>query len=77
MAKSKKTPTVESLNAQVEKMFESVSFLIPLCNCPKCDAYAIVALTPKQRLAQPDDTSHVCHPALGGCNHGFTLETER
>ena len=49
-----------------------VTALKPLCHCPNCGAHAIVALTPEQRLAQPDDTTHVCHPALGGCNHGFT-----
>lgn len=43
-----------------------------LCPCPLCGAHAIVALTPPQRLAQPDDTTHVCNPLLGGCNHGFT-----
>ena len=51
--------------------------LVPLCNCPMCEAHAIVALTPEQRLAQPDDTTHVCHPLLGGCNHGFTDERTR
>lgn len=49
----------------------------PLCNCPKCGAFAIVELTPRQRLAQPDDTTHVCNPALGGCNHGFTDSRSR
>lgn len=51
-----------------------VTILKPLCDCPACGVRAIVALSPAQRLAQPDDTSHVCHPALGGCNHGFTLK---
>lgn len=49
-----------------------VTLLKPLCACPQCGARAVVELTPEQRLAQPDDTTHVCHPALGGCNHGFT-----
>lgn len=49
-----------------------VQVLNPLCDCPLCGKHAIVELTPEQRLAQPDDTTHVCHPTLGGCNHGFT-----
>lgn len=50
----------------------TLQVLKPLCDCPLCGKRAIVELTPEQRLAQPDDTTHVCHPALGGCNHGFT-----
>ena len=41
------------------------------CACPKCGATAIVALPPPLRAVQPDETTHVCMPALGGCNHGF------
>lgn len=26
------------------------------------------------KIKQPDDTTHVCHPAIGGCNWGFELE---
>ena len=55
----------------------TVQYLEPLCQCPLCGAYAIVELTPAQRLAQPDDTTHVCHPALQGCNHGFTDSRQR
>lgn len=43
-------------------------------HCPLCLAFAIVELTPAQREQQPDNTTHVCNPALGGCNHGFTTE---
>lgn len=39
--------------------------------CPFCLAKAVLKLTPKLTSAQPDDTTHVCHPALGGCNQGF------
>ncbi len=40
--------------------------------CPMCGAdHAIVALPPSLLAAQPDDTTHVCHPSRGGCNHGF------
>lgn len=51
--------------------------LKPLSDCPSCTARAIVLLTPRQRLAQPDDTTHVCHPLLGGCNQGFTDSRSR
>lgn len=39
--------------------------------CPMCGACAITALPPPLLKVQPDDTTHVCNPALGGCNHGF------
>jgi hypothetical protein len=39
--------------------------------CPMCGALAVVPLTPRQLAKQPDDTTHVCHPVFGGCNHGF------
>lgn len=55
----------------------TIQLLEPLCSCPLCGKRAIVELTPEQRLAQPDDTTHVCHPALGGCNHGFTDDRTR
>lgn len=41
--------------------------------CPMCYLNTVVPLTPKQLAEQPDDTTHVCHPALGGCNQGFSL----
>jgi len=39
--------------------------------CPLCGMFAVVPLTPKQLAAQPDNTTHVCHPAFDGCNVGF------
>lgn len=45
--------------------------------CPQCHTWAIVELTPKQRLSQTDDTTHICHPGLGGCNTGFTDDRTR
>lgn len=39
--------------------------------CPLCSAVAVVKLPAPIRKQQPDDTTHVCHPSLGGCNHGF------
>lgn len=46
--------------------------LKPLCDCPRCGRHTIVELPPLMRLQQPDDTTHVCDPTRGGCNHGFT-----
>lgn len=43
--------------------------------CPLCGAAAIVPLPDPVRAAQPDETTHVCLPALGGCNHGFVKMT--
>jgi hypothetical protein len=40
--------------------------------CQFCKALAIVALPEQIRAMQPDDTTHVCHPNAGGCNHGFS-----
>jgi hypothetical protein len=65
------------MTAPAPKVPASAVPLIPLCPCPRCGVPAIVELTPAQRLAQPDDTTHVCHPLLGGCNHGFTDERTR
>lgn len=39
--------------------------------CPSCGKLAIVPLTAFERTEQPDQTTHVCHPAIGGCNGGF------
>lgn len=39
--------------------------------CPMCGYIAVLALPASLREIQPDATTHVCHPALGGCNHGF------
>lgn len=40
--------------------------------CPKCDVLAVVPLDEKKvkELGEPL-TTHMCHPALGGCNAGF------
>lgn len=42
--------------------------------CRFCGVQAIVALPPHLLTIQPDDTTHVCHPGLGGCNHGFAID---
>lgn len=40
-------------------------------SCPQCGAKSVVPLTRLQLAKQPDDTTHVCHPMLGGCNQGY------
>lgn len=42
-----------------------------LATCPLCGVLAICELPKFLKDAQPDDTTHVCHPSFGGCNHGF------
>lgn len=42
--------------------------------CPMCKKHAVVALPAELRAEQPDETTHVCHPSAGGCNHGFALD---
>lgn len=42
--------------------------------CPICDTVAVVNLAPHELAKQPDETTHVCHPVLGGCNHGFSVD---
>lgn len=46
----------------------------PFRKCPLCGVFAICQLPPKLRAQQTDGTNVVCHPAHGGCNHGFELE---
>lgn len=41
-------------------------------NCKFCRAPAVVRLPDALIAIQPDDTTHVCHPAVGGCNQGFS-----
>ena len=56
------------------KMIErdgSTTDIGPARPCLLCGAVAVVRLTPTQRAEQPDGTTWVCHPALGGCNWGF------
>ncbi len=44
--------------------------------CSFCSKVAVVDLAPHLLAQQPDDTTHVCHPVLGGCNQGFSLAGE-
>lgn len=45
-------------------------------HCPFCAMAAVTPLPEAIRAKQPDNTSHVCNPYIGGCNHGFTMEGE-
>lgn len=43
--------------------------------CPLCGAEgSMMPLPPPILMQQPDETTHVCNPAFGGCNHGFTMK---
>lgn len=42
--------------------------------CPHCFAYAVAWLPKALLKVQPDDTTLVCVPALGGCNQGFAFD---
>lgn len=44
-----------------------------IADCPLCGVHAIVPLGATLAAKQPDDTTHVCHPGFGGCNHGFAV----
>lgn len=39
--------------------------------CARCGAAAIIALPLSIRMQQTDGTTHVCCPAIGGCNLGY------
>lgn len=41
--------------------------------CPLCGKVRIVVLPPPEAAKQTDGTTHVCHPSIGGCNHGFEM----
>lgn len=41
--------------------------------CQFCNKFAVVKMPAELIAIQPDDTNHVCHPILGGCNQGYSL----
>jgi hypothetical protein len=43
----------------------------PARPCPKCGEGSVLPLGTELLAVQPDATTHVCHPLLGGCNWGF------
>lgn len=48
----------------------------PAIPCSQCGARAVMPLSDEQLKEQPDRTSYVCHPYLGGCNVGFECEPD-
>lgn len=42
--------------------------------CPDCGRRCIVPLPKPMAEQQPDATTHVCHPSIGGCNQGFEVD---
>lgn len=42
--------------------------------CIYCILPAVVLLPPALAASQVDGMNAVCHPLLGGCNHGFEVE---
>jgi hypothetical protein len=53
------------------KRYRSFTLFSP---CPMCGAFALVELEGAALAEQPDDTTHVCLPKAGGCNHGFAKD---
>jgi hypothetical protein len=43
--------------------------------CPACNKPAVVALPAAILAEQSDETTHVCHPLLGGCNGGYVVDS--
>ena len=39
--------------------------------CPRCWVRAVLPLDARMLAQQPDETTHVCHPTLDGCNQGY------
>jgi hypothetical protein len=66
-------PDVETITWIVDGEAHECEVLAGHCNY--CLARAVVALPPPVLAEQPDDTTHVCHPAFGGCNQGWTTYT--
>lgn len=42
--------------------------------CILCGKTAVLPLSPPDLAKQTDGTTHVCHPSIGGCNHGFAMK---
>jgi hypothetical protein len=59
----------ESYVEQVEELYRGERF-----TCTQCGEHAVVPLTDWQKVDINDGTTHVCHPWLKGCNHGFKYE---
>jgi len=58
---------------QRRAMVQTLGFIeLTRLPCQMCGALAMTELPADLAAQQPDGTTHVCHPLLGGCNHGFT-----
>jgi hypothetical protein len=60
----------------VPRKLRGVEAVAPV-KCPMCGRLAVLPLTAALLKFQPDDTTHVCHPDIGGCNHGFAVDKPR
>lgn len=66
---------VERLIATLEPKVTRVSSGPPPPErCQLCGVAAVVPLPPSLLAQQTDGTTHVCHPGMGGCNHGFASD---
>ena len=59
-------------------VLSGVKMMIEPCGllCPMCNKTAIVALPNSERDLVKDGTSHVCHPAFGGCGQAWAQEKD-
>lgn len=62
------------MKARLERVKRDGFVFIEDRKCPQCGAAALCLLPFELMLKQPDGTNIVCHPVLGGCNHGFEAE---
>jgi hypothetical protein len=51
-----------------DKVFHCVPLQLA---CPNCGHASLVELPPPLLAKETDGTNVVCHPNMGGCNHGF------
>ena len=61
------TPCISPFKEAMKQAHRSITAKF----CPLCGKQAVVNLAPHLLAKQPDNTTHVCHPVLGGCNQGF------
>lgn len=79
MSAGKSTPRVTSPKPPVTEivwqMADKTVFRCPVLPdaCSSCGKRLLVVLPPPIAAQQPDGTTHVCHPSIGGCNQGFEV----
>ena len=42
--------------------------------CPSCHKVTVLPMLPALAAEQTDGTTHVCHPFIGGCDMGFSID---